>query len=106
MIMAAGLLLTTSAFASTVTLNNQAKVDAGTYATESDAYAAGFELADSLKTMNNSDLRKTLSVWDGNNVGVNDSNVVVKAFASQPDQIQYRAIVNVDYQFDAHENNR
>ncbi len=108
MIIAAGLLLTSSAFASTMTVNQQTSVDAGTFATKSAAYQAGFNLADSIKSMDKTALRKELSLWtvdSADKLGVDNSNVVVKEFATNPDNIQYRAIVNVDYHFNQHENN-
>ncbi len=100
LIIAAGLLLTSSSFA--YTINDQATVDTGTYATESAAYAAGFDFIDSLKTMNRSELGKTLSLPADNTVRqikVDSSRVELEAFATHPEQIQYRAIVNLDYHF-------
>ncbi len=108
MIIAAGLLLTSSAFASTMTVNQQTSVDAGTFATKSAAYQAGFNLADSIKSMDKTALRKKLSLWtvdSADKLGVDNSNVVINEFATSQNNIQYRAIVNVDYHFNQHESN-
>ena len=105
---AAGLLLTTSAFASTVTYDNNTELFAGTYETKAQAFDAGFDLTDSLETLSASQLGNKLSVWaydSVSNIAIDDTKVVVEEIASARDGVQYRAIVDVDYHFNAQERN-
>ncbi len=104
---AAGLLLTTSAFATTVTHHNDAKVFSADYATKAEALNAGYDLAEELVTMNEKQLRTALSLLVNNtvrNVAVDQTEIKTEEFAISRGEIQYRAIVDVDYHFDETEN--
>ncbi len=105
-ITAAGLLLTTSAFASnTIDSNATFKTDA--YQSKAEAYQAGFELADSFKAMNQGELKFQLPVQSYSrvsNIGINDSEVTIQEFANNSGNIEYHAIVDLDYQFDSKDN--
>ncbi len=101
-----GLLLTTSVFASTTTVTQTKFFKTDSYQTKSEAYDAGFDLTDSLKSMDNSQLRNKLSLWAYNSVNsitIDDSQVIVQETATERGNIEYRAIVNLDYHFNAHE---
>jgi len=108
MTIAAGLLVSTSVFASTVDIDKNEKIVAGTYETKAMAYDAGFDLTESLLAMNEHQLSKTFSTWAYSmvdDIEINDSKVVVEEYANSRGDIQYRAIVDVNYQFSAHESN-
>ncbi len=102
----AGLLLTTSAFASTFTVSQNSTIKTDSFQTKAEAYNAGFDLTDALKQMENSQLRKELSLWAYNSVNditIDDSQVVIQETATERGNIEYRAIINLDYHFNAHE---
>jgi len=99
-ILASGLLLASSAFASTTTVSDNATFKTDAYSSKAEAYNAGFDLSDSVKAMDQSQLRFNLPVQSYTlvkNINVGQSEVTV--------DIQYRAIVDVDYQFNAKESN-
>ncbi|MFX3895588.1 DUF3316 domain-containing protein, partial [Streptococcus suis] len=73
-----------------------------------EAYNAGFDLSDSVKAMDQFQLRFNLPVQSYTlvkNINVGQSEVTVEEFANSNGDIQYRAIVDVDYQFNANESN-
>jgi len=108
MTIAAGLLVSTSVFASTVDIDKSEKIVAGTYETKAMAYDAGFDFTESLQAMNERQLSRTLSTWAYSmvdDIEINDSKVTVEEIANSRGEIQYRAIVDVNYQFSAHESN-
>ncbi|PNI00794.1 DUF3316 domain-containing protein [Vibrio diazotrophicus] len=107
-ILASGLLLASSAFASTTTVSDNATFKTDTYSSKAEAYNAGFDLSDSVKAMDQSQLRFNLPVQSYTlvkNISVGQSEVTVEEFANSNGDIQYRAIVDVDYQFNAKESN-
>ncbi len=105
---AAGLLLTTSAFAATVTLHRDANLFSADYATKSEALNAGYDIAEAVTTMDQKQLRKALPVLSDNtirNIVVEQTEIKSEEFAYTRGDIQYRAIVNVDYHFDKTQSN-
>jgi len=105
-ILATGLLLTTSAFASTLTVNRDATFTTDTYSTKAEAYNAGFDLVDSVKTMDQSQLRQEFPVATYSqvkNVSVDDSQVSVQEIATNRNNIEYRAVVDMGYHFTTHD---
>lgn len=104
--LATGLLLATSVFASTTTVTQTKSFKTDGYQTKSEAYDAGFDLTDALKGMDNSQLRSELSLWAYNSVNgivIDGSQVTVQETATELGKIEYRAVVNLDYHFNAHE---
>ncbi len=102
----AGLLLTTSVFASTTTVSQTRTFKTDSYQTKSEAYNAAFDLTDALKGMDNSQLRNELSLWAYNAVNgivIDGSQVTVQETATELGKIEYRAVVNLGYHFNAHE---
>ncbi len=107
LITATGLLLTTSAFASTITVDSNATFKTDAYSSKAEAYQAGFELADSFKTMDQGELKFQLPVQSYtrvSNVGIHDSEITIEEFANNSGNVEYHAIVDLDYQFDAKDN--
>ncbi|WCE29330.1 DUF3316 domain-containing protein [Vibrio sp. SCSIO 43137] len=107
MTVAAGLLLTTSAFASDVTLHRDAKVFSAEYQTKADALNAGFDISDNFASMNQSDLSKALPLFSNDSVSdivVDQTEVKIEEFARVRGEVKYRAVVDVDYHFNTVEN--
>ncbi|PNH82024.1 DUF3316 domain-containing protein [Vibrio diazotrophicus] len=106
MTVAAGLLLSTSAFASNVTLHNDTTVATSSFATKAEALDAGLSVAQNLSDMSQTELRFQLPVnayQNVNNISIDNTEVKVEEFALVRGEVQYRAIVDVDYHFDAKE---
>ncbi|CAM2782569.1 DUF3316 domain-containing protein [Vibrio mytili] len=107
-LLTASIIMTSSAFASNITLTEQKNVDLGTFQSKEQALDAGFNLSESLQNMSSSELRAKLGLFTYTNVhdvNIDDSNVVIEEVAYARDDIQYRAILNVDYHFDAMRSN-
>ena len=101
------LLLSTSVFASTVNIDKTTNFETKTYQTKASAYEAGFELVDNLSQMNANQLRQKLPTFTDQfvrKVGIDNTKVTVTEFAINRDQINYSAVVKVDYHYDAEEN--
>lgn len=107
-ILASGLLLASSAFASTTTVSDNATFKTDAYSSKTEAYNAGFDLSDSVKAMDQSQLRFNLPVQSYTlvkNINVGQAEVTLEEIANNNGDIQYRAIVDVDYNFNAKETN-
>ena len=105
---AAGLLLTSSAFANTITLYKNTNLSTADYATKSEALNAGYDIADDLTTINQSELRHELNIYSNSparNITVDQTEIQTEEFARARDDIQYRAIVKVTYHFETQDNN-
>ena len=104
----AGILLSSSVLASTTTLHRNANIESANFATKAEAIDAGFDIVDDLTTLSKNELRKELPVFTTGltrNLSVNDTEVKTQEFAVDRGQIQYRAIVKVNYSFDTQDNN-
>ncbi|WP_375749119.1 DUF3316 domain-containing protein [Vibrio sp. HN007] len=105
---AAAALLTSSVFAGTHTAHSSTHFSTDSFASKAEAYDAGFGLVDQISDMNESQLRNKLTFVGGSgvrNIKVGDTEVTIEEFAETRGQIAYRAIVNVDYSYTAHESN-
>ncbi|WP_413699539.1 DUF3316 domain-containing protein [Psychromonas sp. KJ10-10] len=108
MTIVAGVLLTGSVFAHTVTLHKNDQLVTAEYASKSEAVDAGFDLAEALKSNSNSELRKEFNLVGHTfvrNITVDNTEVSTEEFADTRDETKYRAIVKVSYYFDAEDNN-
>ena len=106
MTIAAGLLLTGSVFASTVTLHKNTQLVTADYASKSEAIDAAFDIAETLKTSTHNELRNDLSLLNHSfvrDITVEQTEITAEEFAVARDDIQYRAIVKVTYHFDTEE---
>ncbi|MDB1124949.1 DUF3316 domain-containing protein [Vibrio algarum] len=104
----AGLLVASSAFASVHTTYNETSVTTSTYLTKAEAYDAGFDIAESLQSMTQSQLRSELPSFTQSrvrNIALEGTEVKVEEIAANRGDIQYRAVVDIDYRFDAKERN-
>ena len=104
---AAGLLLTGSVFASTVTLQKNTQLVTADYASKSEAINAAFDIAETLKTNTNNELRKEFKISShsfARDITVEQTEITAEEFVSSRDDVQYRAIVKVTYHFDTQDN--
>lgn len=104
--LAAGLLVTSTTFASIHTTHSQTSVESAPYQTKEEALEAGFDITDSLQRLSVSQLRSELPIQTYSNVRditIDDTQVSVEEFAVVRGDIQYRAVVDVDYHFEAKE---
>lgn len=102
----AGLLVASSAFASVQTSYNETSIFTQTFETKADAFNAGFDVTDSLSAMSQHQLRSELPLFADNavrNIEIDATEVTVEEFAVARGDVQYRAIVDVNYHFDANE---
>ncbi|MGY0614971.1 DUF3316 domain-containing protein [Vibrio sp. FJH11] len=103
-VLTAGILMASSVFASNTTVTEKTNMEVGTYQSREQALNAGFDLSDSLKSMSGTQLRNKLGLFSYSNVSninIDDSQVVINEVAYARDNIQYRAVLNVDYHFNA-----
>ncbi|HGE6132687.1 TPA: DUF3316 domain-containing protein [Vibrio cholerae] len=104
------LTLSAGAFASIDTNHKARSINAGVYASQEQAYAAGFKKIEQLQALPSNKLANELSVWQNSvvpkSVKIDDTEVVVQSFAKQPGVVEYRSIVKVDYQYKTRESNR
>ena len=105
---AAALFFTSAAFANTVTIHDDATLSTADYATKAEALNAGYDIAENLSMIKQGELRKELNIFAENavrNVTIAKTEIQTEEFARSRNNIQYRAIVNVDYHFDTRESN-
>ncbi|EGR2024287.1 TPA: DUF3316 domain-containing protein [Vibrio cholerae] len=104
------LTLSAGAFASIDTNHKARSINAGVYASQEQAYAAGFKKIEQLQALPSNKLANELSVWQNRvvpkSVKIDGTEVVVQSFAKQPGVVEYRSIVKVDYQYKTRESNR
>ncbi|MFC1235264.1 DUF3316 domain-containing protein [Vibrio sp. F74] len=104
----AGLLFASSAFASVHTTYNETSVSTANFQTKAEAFDAGFDITDSLQAMTQNQLRSELpTIAESNvrNVALEGTEVKVEEVAVARGDVQYRAVIAVDYSFDSKERN-
>lgn len=108
-IVLASLLMSASVFASTSTIQADRTFSTDNYATKEQAYQAGFDLVNDFKQMPQNELKYKLITGSRNvihnSLEVNDANVSVEEVGNANGQIQYHAVVDVDYQYKYRESN-
>ena len=103
-VLTTGILMSSSVFALNTTVTQKTNMEVGTYQSREQALNAGFDLSDSLKSMSETQLRNKLGLFSYTNVSdinIDNSQVTINEVAYARDNVQYRAILNVDYHFDA-----
>ncbi|MDC5705029.1 DUF3316 domain-containing protein [Vibrio europaeus] len=102
-ILLASLVMSASVFASTSATTSNTSFTTDAYSTKQQAYDAAFDLMDEMKTLNPAQLKTKLHIPQNNvvypSVKLNDMTVQIEEFASAPGNIQYKAILDVDYQY-------
>ena len=107
-VLAATVLMSATAFAGTQTVYSETNLSTAGFASKAAAYEAGFDYVDALHTASHSELRFKLAPIDESvvsNIKLGDTVVSIEEFSEARGEISYRAIVNVDYQFDTRDNN-
>ncbi|MHA2938977.1 DUF3316 domain-containing protein [Vibrio sp. RC27] len=100
------LLLSTASFAGSVTQEGSTDLATATYQSKAEAYDAGFKMIENLKTLSSDELIKKLPFYvqaSADDVMLKDTKVTITEFATSPSEINYQAIVNVDYNFSAYQ---
>lgn len=99
----ASLLMSASVLASTNTETSNTSFTTDACATKQQAYDAAFDLMDEMKAMNNAELKTALPIHENNvvypSVKLNEMTVHVEEFANSKGNIQYKAVLDVDYQY-------
>ncbi len=90
----ATLAVSTATFAATV--GGDRDVFTEGYGSEAQAYDAGFDLLEEYKEMSSLELQSTLGI-NAPGIELKGGTVVVEEFAQNRGEIQYRAIVDLDY---------
>ncbi|WP_159650517.1 DUF3316 domain-containing protein [Vibrio atypicus] len=102
-ILLASLVMSTSVFAAIQTTMSNRTFETESYATKQQAYEAGMTLMEEFKTMPQEELKYKLVTGNQNvinpSIEVTDMNVVVGEYGNSQGQLQYKAIVDVDYQY-------
>ena len=101
-ILAATLLISSSVFASSQVVHSDKNFSTDAFTDKAQAYEAGFNYLDSLKTLDDAELRQKLLVISqtpANNIKIDNSKVSIQEFAQKRGEVAYRAVVNVDYHF-------
>ncbi|TCS40200.1 DUF3316 domain-containing protein [Reinekea marinisedimentorum] len=75
----------------------------GTYDSASAAYEAGFDVIDDLAQASQGELKSTLKTYNEGvvrNLSIDDTKVKVEEVAVARNVYQYRAMIDVDFEFD------
>lgn len=105
-IAATGLVLSTSVFAGYNTVQNETEILSKGYTTQTQAYEAGFDIVDDLQSASNSQLKFQLPTTGDSSekVAIQDVEVSIEEYSANRGEVQYRAIVDVEYTYTIHEN--
>ncbi|TXR51921.1 DUF3316 domain-containing protein [Reinekea thalattae] len=105
--LSASLLFSTAAFANFEAATDSEVIYTDAFSSESAAYNAGFAVIDQLSDASQSELRTELHAYgaDIRDLNVENTTVHVQKFATAPDNIQYRAVIDVDYSFQERQDN-
>ena len=102
MTLAATLLISSSVFASSQMVHSDKNFSTDAFTDKAQAYEAGFNYLDSLKTLSDAQLRQKLLVISqtpAHDIKIDGSKVSIQEFAQTRGEVAYRAVVNVDYHF-------
>ncbi len=109
-IFATALVASATVFAGTYTSISNTSLKTEAFATQEQAYNAGFDLVDQLRQMKPNELAKKLPVFEpslkSQSVKLKDLEVHVEPFSKVRGQVEYRAIIDVNYQYQYSENDR
>jgi archaellum component FlaG (FlaF/FlaG flagellin family) len=99
----ASLIMSASVFATTNSVTSHTSLATDAYTNKQQAYDAAFDLVDELKAMNSTQLETTLPISENNvitpSIKLNDITVSIDQFARSPNDIQYQATLDIDYQY-------
>ncbi|MGF1718679.1 DUF3316 domain-containing protein [Vibrio kyushuensis] len=99
----ATLMVSSTSFAAVNTQASEAKFKTDAFETQEQAYYAGYDLMDEFKAMPTNQLMQELPIYENNvqrpTVKVTNTKVTIEEFSEERGKIQYRAVVEVDYQY-------
>lgn len=108
-ILLASIVMSTSVFAATSTMQSDRTFSTDGYATKQLAYQAGFDLMDEFKQMSQTELKNKLVSSNDNVINqslkVTDMTVAIEEFGNSEGNIEYKAVLDVDYQYKHRESN-
>ena len=102
------LLISSAAYAGTQTVYSDTHIVTGGFATETEALNAGHDVVDNITHLSSAQLRNKLPTFGDNmvrGVTVDDTEITVEEFSKSRGEVQYRAVVDVEYHYKAHESN-
>ncbi|MBB1274942.1 MULTISPECIES: DUF3316 domain-containing protein [Psychromonas] len=102
--LAATLLISSSVFAGTQVVHSDKNFSTDAFTNKAAAYEAGFNYVNQLKQLPENKLRHELvliSTTPTKDLKIKDTRVSIEEFAQTRGQVEYRAIVNVDYNYKA-----
>lgn len=104
------LLAFTATAAQRETVHRDTKLYSDSFASKQDALNAGFNMYDALETASDSELRWKLNTTGDNVIGgsmmVESAQVRIEETPISRDKVQYRAIVDVNYNYKSIDNGR
>ncbi|WP_394246845.1 DUF3316 domain-containing protein [Vibrio profundi] len=102
-ILTSALVLSSTAFAATSTYSTGTQLKSDGYATQEEAFEAGYDMMDELNTKSSYELSQALpssgATPKAQTFKIDGMEVTVEKFAVERGEIQYRAILDVDYQY-------
>lgn len=102
-VLTTALMVSSTAFAAINTQSSETTVKTDAFATQEQAYNAGYDLMDEFKAMPTNQLMQELPIHENNvqrpSVKVTETKVTIEEFAKERGKVQYRAVVEVDYQY-------
>lgn len=102
-ILLASLVMSASVFASTNTVSSHTTMSTDAYSSKQQAYDAAFDLMDEMKAMDSAELKTKLPISQNNivypSLQVKDVSVEVKELAKGRGDIEYKAVLDVNYQY-------
>lgn len=109
-ILLASIVMSASVFASTNTMTSTTSLTTEAYPNKQLAYDAAFNLMDEMNSMTSAELKIALPITENNvitpSVKLSDMKVSVHEFARTPGNIEYTAVLDVDYQYQYRENKK
>ncbi|QLK43852.1 acyl-CoA synthetase [Vibrio owensii] len=93
-----------SAFAGIHTEHGTQRIVTDNFADKSSAYEASFDLINEIQDMSQTELRRELSIIGhgfARDIHLDNTYVTVEEYSEQRDEVKYRAIVNVFYNYRA-----
>lgn len=101
MLIAATLLVSSTAFAATVSSKTEIELDG--YQNQTQAYEAGFAEISEYQAMDNNELAHALKVSskaDNGSVVIKDTEVRLEQFSTKVGEIQYRPVVEITFSYE------
>ena len=104
-LLTASLLVTGTVFANTEWNSGNKTIYTDAYTSEAAAYEAGFDIIDDLSQSSRNELKSFLRIRGRGvrDIEIDQTKVQIEAFATDRNLLQYRALVSIDYKYEARE---